>query len=201
MVNWARPVPFDEVVGYWLNYEYSSRGDMKKYLENSFKEVIPYILNIDLTNAVANAQRRRALYAIRSGILTQLQIKTEWWDAEIEDSDTSQLNLINSGDWRNLTDGTLKPLRAAQRIASERELRYGAYTRQVSFILKNYVDWEKTPTRFIIVGPKAGPYTVIDGVHRIVGLFLYHYVERRKPIEAREIYFGITDAKWNPLFR
>lgn len=200
MVNWIRIVSFDEVVGYWLNYEYNSRLDVKACLDLSYKDVIPYIGENDYADLLGNEQRRRGLHAIRGGILQLLPLKIEWWDARIEDSDTSRLNLINSSDWRSLTDGTLKPYRAAQRISSEQELRRGEHKNQVNFILKNYVNWEANPSRLVIVGPRAGPCTVIDGVHRTVGFFLYHYLEKHGALNPRDAYLGVTDAPWNPQF-
>jgi hypothetical protein len=200
MVGRIRKVSPAEVWGYWLRYEYHSRSNVRELLDTNFKDVVPYIGKKDYTNPFANAERLKGLIAVRRRIIERLPSKIDWWIASIDDVDISKVVLISAKVCRDFTNGTLKPLDAAINIVSNPSLRVGKHANNVNFILKNYVNLVLEPSRMIIIGPKTGPYTVIDGVHRMIGLFLYHYVEKRGPLKSREAYFGVIDAPWNYQF-
>jgi hypothetical protein len=116
-------------------------------------------------------------------------------------ADFAGLKLIDSGDWRLITDGTLDPTRAADKIDKDVSLRTGIYSNQVNFILNGHQQLASGSSRFTLVGvSKEGPFTVVDGVHRAVSMALYYIVRSQEPFAKREVYVGLTGAPFSIRF-
>jgi hypothetical protein len=138
-----------------------------------------------------NSDRRAIMQGWRRPVFQGLD-QAEWFLSTYDDSDLANLHLIDSGDWRDITFGSLDPVAAARRIESDATLQTGAYSTQVNFILQRVASLATTPSRMVLVGVKGGPYTVVDGVHRIVASCLYYKVRNGVVLPEKEAYLGIT---------
>jgi hypothetical protein len=199
MVIWRRRVGGEEVIAAWLKHEYQSRTDFKAMVDRKIPRDVGAITNPDLGNPSQNQ--------VRLGILTQYRpfvlaiAKADWWVAEIDRADFAGLKLIDSGDWRFITDGTLDPTRAAEKIDKDVSLRTGIYANQVNFILNGHQELASGSSRITLVGvSKEGPFTVVDGVHRAVSMALYYIVRSQEPFAKREAYVGLTGAPFSIRF-
>jgi len=171
-VKWPRRVGGEEVVAAWLKYEYQNRADFKAMVDNQIPQYVGIITNPNLSNAIENQARLSILTQYRPFVSSITA--ADWWVAEIDKEDFTGLKLIDSGDWRFITDGTLDPTRAAEKIDEDASLRSGIYSRQVNFILGRYKQLSLSSSKITLVGAdKEGPFTVVDGVHRAVAMAMY----------------------------
>jgi hypothetical protein len=80
-------------------------------------------------------------------------------------------------------------------------LRSGVYSRQVNFILDRYQQLALSRFQITLVGSESdGPFTVVDGVHRTVGMALYYIVRAQQPFTKKEVYAGLTGRSFNLHF-
>lgn len=198
-VNWKSRVTADEVIGEWLKHEYTNRGNIKLIIDRDIPQYVPAILNPNYASASENTLRRTVLIQLRNFVAAI--VGAEWWIVDFGVSDFSGFKLINSGDWRFLTNGTLNPADAASKIENDQSLRTGVYAQQVNFILDNCERLAKSPSRLTIVADsRNGPFTVIDGVHRSVAAALYYGVRQVESFPIREGYFGLVVAPFTLTF-
>ena len=199
MVTWRRRAGGEEVIAAWLRHEYQSRTDFKAMVDRMYPQYVGAITDPDLGNPSQNQARLGVLTQYRSFVSTIA--KADWWVAEIDRADLAGLKLIDSGDWRFITDGTLDPTRAAEKIDKDMSLRTGIYSNQVNFILNGYQQLASGSSRITLVGvSKTGPFTVVDGVHRTVSMALYYIVRSQEPFTERDAYVGLTGAPFTIRF-
>lgn len=189
----------EEVIAAWLKYEYQNRTDFKAMVDNQIPQYIGIITNPNLGNAIENQERLSILTQYRPFVSSIAA--GDWWVAEIDKADFAGLKLIDSGDWRFITDGTLDPTRAAEKIDKDATLRNGICSRQVNFILSGYRQLSLSSSRVTLVGAsKEGPFTVVDGVHRTVAMALYYIVKTHESFANKESYVGLTGTPFNLHF-
>jgi len=189
----------EEVVAAWLKYEYQNRADFKAMVDNQIPQYVGIITNPNLSNAIENQARLSILTQYRPFVSSITA--ADWWVAEIDKEDFTGLKLIDSGDWRFITDGTLDPTRAAEKIDEDASLRSGIYSRQVNFILGRYKQLSLSSSKITLVGAdKEGPFTVVDGVHRAVAMAMYYIIKTHEPYANKEAYVGLTGTPFNPHF-
>jgi hypothetical protein len=184
-----------EVFGSWLKYEYENKFNVKDWVNSNFSNIESIIVNPDFNEQEQNQKRLDILHEYRS-FIESIPVETEWWIASINENDMRELRLISTSAWRDLTSGTLSPLDCAKRINEDHTLKEP----YVRFILDNYQRLSTTPSRPIIIGPKSGPLTVIDGVHRIVSYSLFYFIRKEKEFMQKEVYLGLTQLPFEMEF-
>ena len=198
-MKWLRKVATDEAFGEWLRHEYQNRSNMKAFIESNYPRYVQAIVNPDFGNSRENE--------IRFGILLQIRqwvpsIKSaDWWVAEYDITDLATFKLINSGDWRFLSGGTLNAIHTATNLENDPAHRRGVHGAQVNSILDNSEKLAKTTSKVTIMADsRTGPFTVVDGVHRTVAAALHYKVRRAEAFPTKEAYFGLVSSPFNLRF-
>ena len=199
LVKQVRRASYNEVIRYWFNYEYDSRQDFQRAVDQRLGAQALALRQKGLDDPAANSVRLAIMQAWRSFVLQGFD-QAEWSFITFDDVDLPVLRLIDSGDWRDITSGSLDPMVAAKRVGSDASLRTGPYAQQVNFILTRVESLATTPSRIVIAGIDGGPLTVVDGVHRIVAACLYYKVRNKTTMGAREAYFGSMQRPYSVRF-
>ena len=198
-MRWLRRVGSEEVIAAWLKHEYQNRTDFKAMVDSQIPQYVGVIANPNLGNIAENQARLSIITQYRPFVSSIAA--ADWWVTEIDKVDFTELKLIDSGDWRFITDETPDPTRAAKKIDKDTNLRNGIYSRQVSFILNRYKQLSLSSYRIVIVcANKEGPFTVVDGVHRTVAMALYHFVRVHEPFAKKEAYAGLIGRPFDLHF-
>jgi hypothetical protein len=64
----------------------------------------------------------------------------------------------------------------------------------------NYEDMAKNDSRIVVIGSDKSPLTVVDGVHRITGLFLYYFIRNQGKFDVLEAYHGVAQKTYDRCF-
>jgi hypothetical protein len=199
-----RPASEPEVVQYWLEREYAHRGPVRDHLDVLYGDETRLIDLRNFEDHSSNAIRLEMLEGIRwffTHFRDTEKYKVNSWNLErLDESDLSRLVLINAGDRREMSGGTLSPLDAARQI-EENVARFGGFVRQdAEFIREHAETLALEESRIIIVGPETGPLTVVDGVHRLTAVFLHYFVRKQGSFNAREVYHGVSRSPYDYQF-
>jgi hypothetical protein len=196
----CKQVTQDEVYANWMKHEYQYRQDFKNRVDRNFSNSIPIILNPDFNNQTQNQQRFEIFWSYRMPILKEIQPDTKWWIANINEYDMKAIRLINSGEWREISTGTLSPIDCAKRINDDITLRNGKHSVPVNDILDKYRILSSSSSKPIIIGPNSGPLTVIDGVHRIIAYSLFYFIRKEAEFSPKGVYLGITQLPFEVVY-
>ena len=153
---------FDKVVLIWLLSEWH-KLDVPRDRQ--------LIKNPDLTNHAENDERLRLLRSLRDPIIKYLpkDVSPKW--VLIEEADLPNLFIVPSYDWYWPTGGTFRLMDTAENLGSYRGDHFGAVNAKSDF-MRGY-DHAATREVLILVAPsEAGPFTIIDGNHRAINLYL-----------------------------
>jgi len=199
-----RPASEPEVVQYWLQREYAHRGPVRDHLDILYSEKTRLIDLRNFEDQASNAMRLEMLESVRwffTHFRDTEKYKVNSWSLELLDEcDLSRLVLINAGDRREMSGGTLLPLDAARQI-EENMTGFGGFVRLDAEFIKDHAEsLALEESRIILVGPKTGPLTVVDGVHRLTAVFLHYFVRKQGRFNAREVYHGVSRSPYDYQF-
>ena len=192
-----RRATFGEALGYWFNREYETRTDFRRSVDQRVGSRVNALRRGSDSSAVAD--RRAIMMAWRGAVIQGLET-ADWTLSIYGEDDLSSLQIIDSGDWREIGSGSLDPLNIASRIESDVALRTGKYANQITYILNQLAMLATGPSRIIFTGTSAGPFTVIDGVHRLVAECLYYKIRNKDITPDKEAYVGITQIPYARRF-
>jgi hypothetical protein len=196
MVTKLRQVPYAEVIGYWLRYEYKSRPEFREYVDSHFpEEQRAKIKKKNFRNESDNAKRYEMLHGFR--FFVDWFLHARWWRVELDEKDIAKLIVIHDEHWYKLSGGSLKAIDIAKSINSQKsEFQGDARIFDEKRKVVNNIDQRvKERSRLVVVAPENGhAVTIIDGVHRAIRLCLYYFVRRRKNPRrlSQPAYLGLT---------
>ncbi|MGA9527399.1 MAG: hypothetical protein WBS24_04730 [Terriglobales bacterium] len=172
----ARPAPFgfirlsrrvseDEVIAEFLKND-SHSPEFAQYLKVLDKIVSDSDVGDEDENAV-----RRALFNIRHGSLwRELPKNTAWFEAEVEPEDVHRLRVFPRAQWRKLALGDFGLMHVTQRIgdANGRVCVTEGFREKIDD-LRHHVGQGSVAGAVLLIGQdEAGPFTILDGNHRLV---------------------------------
>ena len=177
---------------------------MKNFLDLIYYDAIRLVDRGNFEDPPSNDLRFEMLMGIRryfpdfqKGGISEVK---EWNLVRLGEEDLSRLLLINAGDRRQMSGGTLKPMDAAKRIEDGIIFSGGDVQKDANFIRDNAEKLAVDTSRIVLVGPESESLTVVDGVHRITALFLHYFVRTRGNFNSREAYHGISQRTYNFRF-
>jgi len=205
LVMKIRRVPYAEVIGYWIEFEYRDRKDFRKHIETHFskKDIRLITGHHDYRDDLANARRWVMLWSYRRFISWFDHAK--WWEAILNEKDVQKLSVIHAPHWEFLSSGTVKALDIAITVEEGKWSGAESYPKDDGAIvrmeskkmktnLKSKIKSKKHSTIVVVNADGGKELTVIDGVHRTVRTCLYYFVRNKadpKEISQRT-YLGIT---------
>ncbi|MGA9526742.1 MAG: hypothetical protein WBS24_01370 [Terriglobales bacterium] len=154
-----------------------------EFLKNDFPggRFAPYqhvvhqlVASPDFENAFQN-RVRRALFDLRYGSLwRELPRDTEWFEATLELDDLHRIRVFPRAQWRKLARGNFALMPVAQRIRDEqdRNLTSVSFQRKIEDLRAHLKSQRPIGTVLLIGRTASGPFTVLDGNHRLVAATL-----------------------------
>jgi len=163
-----RPVSENEVIAEFLKTDFY--GTEYESYRSSFSTLVA---SPNFENAEENA-RRRALLSLRHGSLwRQLPGETEWFEVKLTTSSLLQLRVFPRAQWSKLARGKYDITAVADRIAGDNGDGIGdaAFLARIQSLRNAPCD--ELNGAVILIGVSAdGPFTILDGNHRLVAATL-----------------------------
>ncbi len=128
----------------------------------------------DLQDQAQN-KLRRALFNVRHRSLwKQLPGDTEWYEAEVEVKDLERIRVFPRAQWRRFAVGNFDLSQVVQRISDDRyRARAGAAFLAKIEDLRDHSRQGSLSGAILLIGlDERGPFTILDGNHRMVAALL-----------------------------
>jgi O-antigen/teichoic acid export membrane protein len=164
-----RRVSEDEVIAEFL------RNDGRSSAFDAYQEALaPLMENPDFANATQNAKRRALLFIRHGALWRELPKGTEWFEVQMDSMSLDRTRVFPRAQWRKLARGDYAIGEVAQRIASAASGK-ASEERFFSKIqdLRRWLPEEANPGAILLIGlDGTGPFTILDGNHRLVAATL-----------------------------
>lgn len=164
-----RRVSEDEVISGFLQSDFHL-PEFAKYREN----LAELVTSPDLGDRVENALRR-ALLLVRHGALwRELPKDTEWFQVELESSDLNNIRVFPRAQWRKLAQGNFCVTEICDSIAAGtgRDAVGEKFLVKIENLRNDYQRSASLGAVLLIGQSESGPFTIIDGNHRLVAAIL-----------------------------
>ncbi len=160
-----RRVPEDEVIAEFLKTDFH-HPEFASYR----KTLAKLVQTPDFSNALENSTRR-ALFRLRhGGLWRELPQDTEWSEVTIGDLDLNQVRVFPRAQWRKIASGDFAVPKIVQSIAKTRS-RGAVDDKFIAKIadLRNHISLHGPDGAVLLIGLNySGPFTILDGNHRMV---------------------------------
>jgi O-antigen/teichoic acid export membrane protein len=168
-VRILRRVPEDEVIFEFLKNDFHS-----PVFEQYQAALHDLVTTPDLQHEGQN-KVRRALFNIRHRALwKELPKDTQWFEVEIEMKDLARIRVFPRAQWRKFALGNFGLTQVAPRILDERyrDRASAAFLEKIDD-LRDHMRQETVGGAVLLIGQnEAGPFTILDGNHRLVAAAL-----------------------------
>lgn len=169
IITLQRRVSEEEVITEFL------RNDARCPVFQPYQELLEGLVEApDFNDEDAN-RMRRALLNLRHGPLwRELPKDTEWFQADIQPRDLHRIRVFPRAQWRKLALGDFQITQVATRIADERfrERTTEAFREKIHDLRYNLQGAAVGKSVLLIGKTERGPFTVLDGNHRLVAAML-----------------------------
>lgn len=118
---------------------------------------------------------RRALFNVRHRSLwKQLPANTEWYEAEIEVKDLDRIRVFPRAQWRRFAVGNFDLSQVVQRISDDRyrARASAAFLAKIDDLRGHSCEGSLSGAVLLIGLDERGPFTILDGNHRMVAAYL-----------------------------
>ena len=167
-----RRVSEDEVIAEFL------KGDFEHPAYRDYDSLRDIVIKPDLENAVDNAKRRALLFIRHLSLWKELPANTEWFEAELRESNLDQIRAFPRAHWRKLARGNYSVTEVAERIRTrirtkDREVDQ-QFLAKINSIRDRLTEEEHAPIgAVVLIGlNESEPLTILDGNHRLVAAIL-----------------------------
>jgi O-antigen/teichoic acid export membrane protein len=162
-VRLIRRISEDEVIAEFLEGDFAHSAYLRYH--ESLKTIVD---SPNLEDAKENAKRRALLFLRHRSLWKELPLDTEWFEAEVRDSDLEQIKVFPRAHWRKLARGNFSITRVMERMRNETagkdpfvtkitEIR-GVFSREITI-----------PGAVVLIGVnESEPLTILDGNHRFL---------------------------------
>lgn len=168
-VRLRRPVSENEVIAEFLKTDCHS-PEFEQY-----QTVLHDLVTAPDVEDEAQNKVRRALFNVRHRSLwKQLPPDTEWFQAEIGANDLERIRVFPRAQWRRFAGGDFDLTQVAHRIADERYRTRAnpAFLAKIDDLRDQSVDGTPAGAILLIGLDERGPFTILDGNHRLVASLL-----------------------------
>ena len=202
-MKFLEKVTYNEVILHWIRREYLQSQD---FLRSDVPNINPSLIsNPNLNDPIENKLRRKFLYSYRGVILHTIPANTQWFKIEInQKEDLNSFRLINEVSWNYLSNNTGKLDIAANNfitfIRNEPQIQNLTLQQWVNENIDSLKEFREKAndsdlnlTLILIALSQNGPFTVIEGNHTVMSLFLKHFIDNLKfPYKIHNSYVGLS---------
>jgi O-antigen/teichoic acid export membrane protein len=167
-VRLIRRVSEDEAIAEFLRSDFHSSA-FREY-HASLQEIVR---KPNLDDAQENAKRRALLYLRHLALWQELPNETEWYEAEFDEADLSQIRVFPRAQWRKLANGNFSINEIANAMRTRRHLVDAPFLAKIAAIGELYKQEDPGFSAVLLIGVNENePLTILDGNHRLVGALL-----------------------------
>ena len=168
-VKLRRPASEDEVIAEFLKTDFHS-PEFEQY-----HTALHGLVNAPDLEDESQNKVRRALFNVRHRSLwKQLPADTEWFEAEMEIKDLERIRVFPRAQWRRFALGDFDLTQVAQRIIDDRyrARASAAFLAKIDDLREHSKDGSLSGAVLLIGLDERGPFTILDGNHRMVTAML-----------------------------
>jgi O-antigen/teichoic acid export membrane protein len=167
-VRLIRRVSEDEAIAEFLRSDFHSSA-FRDY-HASLQEIVK---KPNLDDAQENAKRRALLYLRHLALWQELPNETEWYEAEFEEADLSQIRVFPRAQWRKLANGNFSINEIAAAMRTRQHLVDAPFLAKIASIKELYSQEAPGFSAVLLIGVNENePLTILDGNHRLVAALL-----------------------------
>jgi O-antigen/teichoic acid export membrane protein len=168
-IRTIRRVTEDEVIAEFLHNDFQNQ-EFEEY-RSSLSSLVskPNFLNAD-----ENAKRRALLFIRHGSLWRELPRTTEWFEVAIREQDLTKIRMFPRAHWRKIARGNYAIQQISKSIASGRAKGVvdEVFLAKIED-LRKHLPKESNPGAVLLIGmTEAGPFTVLDGNHRLMAATL-----------------------------
>lgn len=128
----------------------------------------------DLDDSSENAKRRALLFLRHGSLWRELPRDTEWFEVAVRPEDLPNINVFPRAQWRKLADGDYMLTEIAQSLATDPPKRAvdKAFVTKIRNLRKLVAEESASGAVLLIGINESGPFTILDGNHRLVAATL-----------------------------
>jgi hypothetical protein len=179
-----RWVPEDEVIAEFLKTDFQCPefADYQQSLNG-------LVSAPDLSNSEENSLRR-ALFSLRHGTLWgALPKDTVWYEVELRASDLSRIRAFPRAQWRKLARGDFAINKVVRCIAEGSRSPDPAFLAKIQSLRSACLKPDRNPGAVLLIGLSgSGPFTILDGNHRLVAAML----NSPESLRSFRVYCGLS---------
>ncbi len=164
----GRPLPQHEVIAEFLKNEFH-HPEFDPYRQS----LGHLVLAPDLTDDRENNLRRSLLFLRRGAMWRELPSDTRWFEVELSDEDLSKLRVFPRAQWRKIAQGNFYLTAISRRVRQHLEMRAeGEFFGKLRQLGQDIQRDDMNSTVLLIGVDERGPWTILDGNHRIAASML-----------------------------
>jgi O-antigen/teichoic acid export membrane protein len=159
----------DEVIAEFLKTDFSNSA-----FEGYREDLRGLVLTPHLDDATENAKRRALLFIRHFRLWKELPEGTEWFEVEVRAADLAQIRVFPRAQWRKLARGNFSIAAVAERLHTFRGLDVAekVFLSKIS-ALRDRLRQDTDQGAVLLIGlGESGPFTILDGNHRLVAAIL-----------------------------
>jgi len=162
-----RRVAEDEVMAEFLKTDFNTPEFA------GYQETLKQIVNTpNLADRGENALRRALLFIRHGSLWRELPKDTEWYEVEIRSSDLARIRAFPRAQWRKLAKGDFSLPKVVRCIGEQPGYCDAAFLAKIQ-ALRGRLKQEDCIGAVLLIGVTAsGPFTLLDGNHRMVAAML-----------------------------
>jgi hypothetical protein len=168
-IRLVRRVSEDEVVAEFLKNDFHN-PEFKDYQS----VVADVVATPNLDDASENALRRALLFIRHGTLWRELPKETEWFEVEVGGRDLQQIRVFPRAQWRKLARGNFAITEIVRSIAdrSQDDVAGDAFLAKIRRLRHQLSQRALTGAILLIGLEDKGPFTILDGNHRMVAATL-----------------------------
>lgn len=167
-IRLIRRLSEDEVIAEFLKSDFHC-PEFQEYRE-SLQQIVT---NPDFENAGENAKRRALLFTKHLSLWTEIPAGTEWYEAELNESNLYDLRVFPRAQWRKLARGNFSAVAVAQSLRTRWHKLRKPFLSKITTLVEWLGEGNSGLGAVILIGVSCNkPLTVLDGNHRLVAALL-----------------------------
>jgi len=166
-VRLIRRVPEDEVISEFLKSDFQC-SEFREY-----QALSDLVTEPNLDNPAENAKRRALLFIRHLALWKELPSDTEWYEAEVNETDLANIRIFPRAQWRKVASGSFSATSVAAGIRTRKRLLDSGFVTKIEAIREELKNGDRSFAAVILIGMNENePLTVLDGNHRLIASML-----------------------------
>lgn len=170
-IRLIRRISEDEVIAEFLRSDFEDTA-YRKYHQT----LRPIVFQPNMQDENESAMRRALLFLRHRSLWKELPMETEWFEAEVGQSNLGQIHVFPRAQWRKLARGNFVAtdvIKRLGRMRPEEKIPKDPFLAKLATMRSNFSEGGSMPGSVVLIGlSEKGPLTILDGNHRLIAAAL-----------------------------